>query len=73
MQAELGDPVALDADNGDRTAGAEWVFRGAELGTNEASAERRMTFALTNPRPFRAGHVFRLGVLDMSAGVYTAP
>jgi hypothetical protein len=70
VQAELGDPVAINADNGVRGAGAEWLFSSAALPPSGMSGERVMTFALANLRPFREGRLYRLGVLELSAGVY---
>jgi hypothetical protein len=73
MRAELGDPVPTNADNGVGGPGAAWIFGASELAPNAATAERTMTFTLTNRRPFRAGRAYRLGVLELSAGIHWAP
>lgn len=70
LRGELGDPVPLEPDNGQRGVGAEWVFEAAELPPRGRSASRTLHFTLTNPRPYRSGRVYRLGVLELIAGIF---
>jgi hypothetical protein len=65
LQSELGDPAIANADNGRVGAGAEWVVADSVLAPGATSQERVLRFALSNLRPFRTGHRYRLGLLDL--------
>ncbi|MBC7896879.1 MAG: exo-alpha-sialidase [Cytophagaceae bacterium] len=71
IKGEFGDPAPKNADNGMRGVGAEWSFSANDLAPNEVSEKKVMTFALANLRPFREGRVYRLLVLELSAGIHS--
>ena len=69
LQSELGEPAVAGADNGMSGAGAEWRFDDTALAANAASAARTLRFPVANLRPFRDGHRYRLGLLDLTVQV----
>jgi hypothetical protein len=73
LESELGDPRALNADNGLNGIGARWSFPDAAVPPGGRSGERVLQFALEPVRPFRDGLRYRLGLLDVPLRVWQTP
>jgi hypothetical protein len=65
MRSELGVPSVLNADNGETYEGATWMFLPAagrtSLAPGAATAERTLSFALSDVIPFEPEPNFQLG------------
>ena len=69
LASELGDLSVSGADNGVTGAGAEWRFDDAHLAPNAHSRPLELRFVLSNPRSFRSGDRYRLGLLQLKVRV----
>jgi hypothetical protein len=73
VRSDLADVKIVGAENGLAGAGALWdfssVIRGGQLLPDSSSAPRKVTFQLSDVRPFRDGMEFRLSVVNVSARV----
>jgi hypothetical protein len=74
LRSELGEPQILDADNGQRGAGAVWDFsnflRSHSLGPGESSNPKQLRFKILNEKSLRQGDHFRTTFVTVDGRVF---
>jgi hypothetical protein len=77
LRSELGVPTVVGADNGVAVAGAVWdftaTFAAAGLAPNAVSAAKRLTFHLTDVRPFLQEGEWKAQLVNFDARVFGKP